>query len=122
MRSDTTADWNGSTIETPLFVDAPEVLLSVQELLGKKWHPVIVYELLENGPMGFSALKKSVDGISSKMLIQAANAVAGVRDARKFHVDAALDGVDSRPWSTRWTTSSPGSPTGWNNATARRRR
>jgi len=94
MRSDTTADWNGSTIETPLFVDAPEVLLSVQELLGKKWHPVIVYELLENGPMGFSALKKSVDGISSKMLIQAANAVAGVRDARKFHVDAALDGVD----------------------------
>jgi hypothetical protein len=36
MRSDTTADWSGSTIETPLFVDAPEVLLSVQELLGKK--------------------------------------------------------------------------------------
>jgi DNA-binding HxlR family transcriptional regulator len=68
MSSDTTADWNGSPIETPLFVDAPEILLSVQELLGKKWHPVIVYELLENGPMGFSALKKSVDGISSKML------------------------------------------------------
>jgi len=68
MSSDTTADWNGSTVETPLFVDAPEILLSVQELLGKKWHPVIVYELLENGPMGFSALKKSVEGISSKML------------------------------------------------------
>jgi len=68
MSSDTTTDLNGSTVETPLFVDAPEILLSVQELLGKKWHPVIVYELLENGPMGFSALKKSVEGISSKML------------------------------------------------------
>lgn len=60
--------WNGSSVDAPMFVDAADVLLSVQDLLGKKWHPVIVYELLENGPTGFSALKGAVDGISSKML------------------------------------------------------
>ena len=37
-------------------------------LIGKKWHPVIVHRLLENGPLGFNALKEEVDGISSKVL------------------------------------------------------
>ncbi|PSQ18631.1 transcriptional regulator [Halobacteriales archaeon QS_8_69_26] len=37
-------------------------------LIGKKWHPVIVHRLLENGPMGFNDLKEEVDGISSKVL------------------------------------------------------
>ena len=37
-------------------------------LIGKKWHPVIVHRLLENGPSGFNELKESVDGISSKVL------------------------------------------------------
>lgn len=38
------------------------------KLLCKKWHPVIVHRLLENGPMGFNELKEAVDGISSKVL------------------------------------------------------
>jgi DNA-binding HxlR family transcriptional regulator len=37
-------------------------------LIGKKWHPVIIHRLLENGESGFSQLKRDVDGISSKVL------------------------------------------------------
>jgi DNA-binding HxlR family transcriptional regulator len=37
-------------------------------LIGKKWHPVIIHRLLDNGPLGFNALKEEVDGISSKVL------------------------------------------------------
>ncbi len=37
-------------------------------LIGKKWHPVIVHRLLDEGPSGFNELKADVDGISSKVL------------------------------------------------------
>lgn len=37
-------------------------------LIGKKWHPVIIHRLLDQGPLGFNALKEEVDGISSKVL------------------------------------------------------
>jgi len=37
-------------------------------ILGRKWHPVIVHRLLQEGPLGFNALKESVDGVSSKVL------------------------------------------------------
>lgn len=37
-------------------------------IIGKKWHPVIVDRLLNNGPLGFNDLKEEVDGISSKVL------------------------------------------------------
>ena len=36
-------------------------------LIGRKWHPVVVHRLLENGPLGFNALKAEVDGVSSKV-------------------------------------------------------
>lgn len=54
--------------EVPLFTDPGNVLLSMQAVVGRKWQPVIVYHLLEAGPLGFSALKERTDGISSKML------------------------------------------------------
>lgn len=54
--------------EAPLFTDPGDVLLSMQAVVGRKWQPVIVYHLLEAGPLGFSALKERTDGISSKML------------------------------------------------------
>ncbi|MFW6003583.1 MAG: winged helix-turn-helix transcriptional regulator [Halanaeroarchaeum sp.] len=38
------------------------------KLLCKKWHPVIIHRLLDDGPMGFNELKTAVDGISSKVL------------------------------------------------------
>ncbi len=41
---------------------------STATIIGKKWHCVIIHRLLENGPLGFSALQTEVDGISSKVL------------------------------------------------------
>jgi DNA-binding HxlR family transcriptional regulator len=43
-------------------------ITSTATLVGKKWHTVIIHCLLENGPLGFNALKEDVDGISSKVL------------------------------------------------------
>lgn len=43
-------------------------ITTTANIIGKKWHPVIVHRLLENGPLGFNALKNEVDGISSKVL------------------------------------------------------
>jgi DNA-binding HxlR family transcriptional regulator len=60
------------TDETPLEIwCAGEdwcAVTATASLIGKKWHPVIVDRLLQNGPLGFNALKEAVDGISSKVL------------------------------------------------------
>jgi len=48
--------------------------------------------LVEKGKLGGTCLNRGCN--PSKMLIQAANAVAGVHDARKFHVDASVEDVD----------------------------
>ena len=37
------------------------------ELLGRKWHPVIVHRLMQH-PMGFNELKREVHDISDKVL------------------------------------------------------
>jgi len=57
--------------ETPLFADTEAVLHGIQEIFGRKWQPILLYRLLDEGPMGFNALKRSVDGISAKMLSEA---------------------------------------------------
>ena len=41
---------------------------STAAIIGKKWHPVIVHTLLENGPLGFNALQRNLESISSKVL------------------------------------------------------
>lgn len=38
------------------------------QLIGRKWHPVIVFELLKAEPLGFYELKRTVDGVSNKVL------------------------------------------------------
>ena len=55
----------------PVFADGERVLHEMQEIVGRKWHPVVVYRLLRDGPTGFSGLKDRIDGVSSKMLSQA---------------------------------------------------
>lgn len=50
------------------FVDPETVFTEVQEILGRKWQPRIIYHLLDDGPLGFSGLKDRLNGISSKML------------------------------------------------------
>jgi DNA-binding HxlR family transcriptional regulator len=37
-------------------------------VLGRKWHPVIVHRLLDEGELGFNDLKREIDGITSKVL------------------------------------------------------
>jgi len=66
----TTVSWDGSSTgaDRPLFTEPNEAFDAVQDTLGRKWHLRIVYRLLESGPMGFSALKDEVVGVSSKML------------------------------------------------------
>lgn len=44
---------------------------STMNLIGKKWHPVILHRLLDQGPLGFTALQNEVDGVSSKVLSDA---------------------------------------------------
>ncbi|WP_222914431.1 helix-turn-helix domain-containing protein [Natrinema sp. SYSU A 869] len=43
-------------------------ITSTATLIGKKWHTVVIHQLLANGPLGFNALKEEVGGISSKVL------------------------------------------------------
>lgn len=43
-------------------------LTATTNLISKKWHPVIIHRLLEEGGTGFNQLKKDVGGISSKVL------------------------------------------------------
>ncbi|MFB6158625.1 MAG: winged helix-turn-helix transcriptional regulator [Candidatus Nanohalobium sp.] len=38
------------------------------DLIGKKWHPVIIHRLLKNDSIGFNELKREIEGISSKVL------------------------------------------------------
>jgi len=66
----TAASWDSSSTgtDTLLFTAPDEVFDAVQDTLGRKWHLRIVYQLLDKGPMGFSALKSEVVGVSSKML------------------------------------------------------
>jgi len=47
-----------------------ESLISMTDLFGRKWCPVVLYRLLRDGPMGFSELKHDIDGVSGKMLAE----------------------------------------------------
>lgn len=50
---------------------------STVNLIGKKWHPVILHRLLDQGPLGFTALQREVDGVSSKVLSDALDDLEG---------------------------------------------
>jgi DNA-binding HxlR family transcriptional regulator len=75
-------------------------------LIGKKWHPVIIHRLLEQGPLGFNDLKAEVDGISSKVLsdslsdLEETNLVdRNIISEKPFRVEYSLTerGRDLRP-------------------------
>ncbi|MFB6228158.1 MAG: winged helix-turn-helix transcriptional regulator [Halobacteriales archaeon] len=40
----------------------------MQEIIGRKWHSIIVKRLLDGGPMGFNELQESIEDVSAKML------------------------------------------------------
>ena len=81
-------------------------LTCAADILGKKWHPVIVHRLLEHGPLGFNRLQERVDGISSTVLSDSLEALQdhGVVDRtvvseQPFRVEYALTerGADLEP-------------------------
>jgi DNA-binding HxlR family transcriptional regulator len=69
---------SGVLADRPLFAEPEEIFDGVQDVLGRKWHLRIVYQLLENGPMGFSALKTETAGVSSKMLSESLSSLEEV--------------------------------------------
>lgn len=69
-------------------------------LVGRKWHTVVVHRLLEGGPLGFSELERSVEGLSNKVLseclddLEAKGLVARrVVSERPLRVEYALTGA-----------------------------
>jgi DNA-binding HxlR family transcriptional regulator len=75
--SDETVADNAATValgspadETEEFIDqsTQETLHSVSELIGRKWHPVILYHLQTADQVGFNELQQQLGGISSKVL------------------------------------------------------
>lgn len=50
--------------------DVHDRLTAVTDIFGRKWGLVIIYELIERGPMGFSGLQDQIDEISGKVLAQ----------------------------------------------------
>lgn len=49
-------------------VSDERMLLAMQDLIGRKWHLVLVSHLLRAGSLGFTDLDDRIDGISGKVL------------------------------------------------------
>lgn len=60
------SDTKSTSVVTPS--QSQEMLISMANLLGRKWHLVILHQLLTEGAMGFGELKGEIDHISSKVL------------------------------------------------------
>jgi DNA-binding HxlR family transcriptional regulator len=45
-------------------------VIETVDLISKKWHPAIIQTLLESGPLRFSELGTSLDGVSGKVLTE----------------------------------------------------
>jgi DNA-binding HxlR family transcriptional regulator len=56
------------SLDRPLFADPEAALHITRDIVGRKWHPVLLFHLSRDEPLGFSDLKERADGISSKML------------------------------------------------------
>lgn len=48
--------------------DRAQRVVDTVDLVSKKWHPVIIHRLTEEGPLRFNELKERIDGISAKVL------------------------------------------------------
>lgn len=48
--------------------DRTRQIVETVGLISKKWHPVIIQRLLDDGPLGFNDLKERIEAISAKVL------------------------------------------------------
>jgi DNA-binding HxlR family transcriptional regulator/CheY-like chemotaxis protein len=53
--------------------DSVATVVETVDLISKKWHPAIIQTLLQSGPLRFSELKTSLDGVSGKVLTDSLN-------------------------------------------------
>jgi len=119
------AEW-GSTVVTEA-TRTQSILLSMNELVSRKWYPVIVYQLLANGPMGFSDLEETIGDISSKMLSESLKQLEEnhglvdrtVRNDRPLRVDYELTDsgeafgavvVEMQEWGEHHIAADPDDP------------
>ena len=56
-----------SRLETS-YSSTQDILIEMADLIGHKWHPVILHQLFAVGECGFSELHAAIDDISNKML------------------------------------------------------
>jgi DNA-binding HxlR family transcriptional regulator len=61
-------DRHDPSTDLPRFIDPEQAIRPSQEIVGRKWNPIILYHLSKDGPLGFSVLRNTIDNISSKML------------------------------------------------------
>lgn len=53
--------------------DSVATVVETVDLISKKWHPAIIQTLLQSGPLRFSELQTSLDGVSGKVLTDSLN-------------------------------------------------
>lgn len=95
-----TGGWKG-TVAHP-----QESLISMTDLFGRKWCPVVLFRLLRDGPMGFSELKRDIDGISGKMLAEGLETL----ETRYGLVERSV--VSDRPFRVRYELTDRGESLG----------
>lgn len=70
-----------------------ELLDPAREVLGRKWHPLVVDHLLVEGPARFSELEASIEGVSAKMLSQSLQSLEAEGIVRRETIDDRPVGV-----------------------------
>jgi DNA-binding HxlR family transcriptional regulator len=60
--------FDGAIADEQLLFEFEQTLATVAKIVGRKWHPVIIYVLLTQGPLGYATLQERIDGLSSKVL------------------------------------------------------
>lgn len=74
-------------------------MTAASNLLGKKWHPVILSILIEN-PSGFNSLKEQIEGISSKVLSESLNSL-------QEHELVVREVVNDQPFRVKYSLTEP---------------
>jgi DNA-binding HxlR family transcriptional regulator len=59
---------DGSTAPFRTDETVQQRLFALSELLGRKWQPLILYHLFAKESLGFSELRRDIDGIAAKVL------------------------------------------------------
>lgn len=100
-RPQTREEWQGT-----VRADRQEVLLTMADIIGRKWYPLILYQLHVNGSMRFSDLKDDIDDISSKMLSDSLGALEEEFDL----VDRTV--VETKPLCVEYSLTDRGESVG----------